>query len=70
MQRSRRRGVVADARAELSLDVHRVVAVARRGRGAVDAAALAMAREPSQVVDILTYVIQGTLPGAQRAAAE
>lgn len=30
----------------------------------VDAAALAVAREPKQVADILTYVIKGTLPGA------
>lgn len=29
----------------------------------VDAAALAVAREPSQVVDILRYVLEGTLPG-------
>ncbi|MFP3940990.1 MAG: YtoQ family protein [Thermoanaerobaculia bacterium] len=28
----------------------------------VDAAALAVAREPEQVVDVLRYVIQGTLP--------
>ena len=35
----------------------------------VDAAALAMAREPSQVVDILTYVIQGTVPGSARQEA-
>ena len=29
----------------------------------VDAAALAVAREPGQVVDILRYVLTGTLPG-------
>lgn len=29
----------------------------------VDAAALAVAREPAQVVDILRYVLTGTLPG-------
>ena len=29
----------------------------------VDAAALAVAREPGQVVDILRYVLKGTLPG-------
>ncbi|MBP0481431.1 YtoQ family protein [Sagittula salina] len=29
----------------------------------VDAAALAMARTPAQVVQILTYVLNGTLPG-------
>lgn len=29
----------------------------------VDAAALAVAREPEQVVDILRYVLDGTLPG-------
>jgi YtoQ family protein len=29
----------------------------------VDAAALAVAREPEQVVDILRYVLTGTLPG-------
>jgi len=29
----------------------------------VDAAALAVAREPGQVVDILAYVLEGTLPG-------
>ena len=29
----------------------------------VDAAALAVAREPGQVVDILRYVLQGSLPG-------
>ena len=29
----------------------------------VDAAALAVAREPRQVVEILTYVLSGTLPG-------
>ncbi len=29
----------------------------------VDAAALAVAREPAQVVDILRYVLSGTLPG-------
>ncbi len=29
----------------------------------VDAAALAVAREPEQVVDILRYVLKGTLPG-------
>ena len=29
----------------------------------VDAAALAVAREPEQVVQILTYVLRGTLPG-------
>ncbi|MEM9205118.1 MAG: YtoQ family protein [Pseudomonadota bacterium] len=34
----------------------------------VDAAALAMAREPAQVAEILAYVINGTLPA--RAAAE
>ena len=28
----------------------------------VDAAALAVAREPSQVVEILRYVLNGTLP--------
>ena len=28
----------------------------------VDAAALAVAREPGQVVDILRYVLDGTLP--------
>lgn len=28
----------------------------------VDAAALAVAEEPSQVVDILRYVLNGTLP--------
>jgi YtoQ family protein len=38
----------------------------------VDAAALAVAEEPEQVVDILRYVIRGALPdaGAGRAAAE
>jgi len=38
----------------------------------VDAAGLAVAEEPEQVVDILRYVIHGTLPGAAagRAAAE
>ena len=30
----------------------------------VDRAALAVAREPEQVVEILTYVLEGTLPGA------
>ena len=30
---------------------------------AVDAAALAVASEPEQVVDILRYVLKGTLPG-------
>ena len=29
----------------------------------VDAAALAVAREPGQVVDILRYVMDSTLPG-------
>tara|TARA_R100000306_G_C4372487_1_gene140570 strand:- start:127 stop:342 length:216 start_codon:yes stop_codon:yes gene_type:complete len=29
----------------------------------VDAAALAVASEPEQVVDILRYVLKGTLPG-------
>jgi YtoQ family protein len=29
----------------------------------VDAAALAVAREPAQVVDLLRYVLNGTLPG-------
>ena len=29
----------------------------------VDAAALAVAREPAQVVEILRYVLEGTLPG-------
>ena len=29
----------------------------------VDAAALAVAREPAQVVDLLRYVLTGTLPG-------
>lgn len=29
----------------------------------VDAAALAMTREPEQVVEILRYVLEGTLPG-------
>lgn len=38
----------------------------------VDAAALAVAEEPEQVVDILRYVISGALPGAAsgRQAAE
>lgn len=31
----------------------------------VDAAALAVAEEPAQVVDILRYVIRGELPGAE-----
>ncbi len=35
----------------------------------VDAAALAMAREPSQVAEILSYVINGTLPAASSAQA-
>ena len=35
----------------------------------VDAAALAVAREPGQVADILAYVINGTLPGASEAQA-
>ena len=35
----------------------------------VDAAALAVAREPGQVADILAYVINGTLPGASAAQA-
>ena len=36
----------------------------------VDRAALAVAREPEQVVDLLRYVIEGTLPrGASRAGA-
>ncbi|MEQ9054267.1 MAG: YtoQ family protein, partial [Roseovarius confluentis] len=29
----------------------------------VDAAAMAVAREPKEVVDILRYVLEGTLPG-------
>ena len=38
----------------------------------VDAAALAVAEEPTQVVDILRYVIHGLLPGAEadQVAAE
>ncbi|MFN0262330.1 YtoQ family protein [Tepidamorphus sp. 3E244] len=36
----------------------------------VDAAALAVCSEPSQVAQILTYVIEGQLPTATRAAAE
>jgi len=36
----------------------------------VDAAALAVAEEPGQVVDILRYVLTGTLPGAGARAAE
>ena len=36
----------------------------------VDAAALAVAEEPEQVVDILRYVLTGTLPGRAAAAAE
>ncbi|MEM1285599.1 MAG: YtoQ family protein [Pseudomonadota bacterium] len=35
----------------------------------VDAAALAVAREPGQVADILAYVVNGTLPGASAAQA-
>lgn len=36
----------------------------------VDAAALAVAEEPGQVVDILNYVLTGRLPGRTAAAAE
>jgi YtoQ family protein len=36
----------------------------------VDAAALAVAEAPEQVVDILRYVLTGTLPGRAAAAAE
>ncbi|ESR23400.1 YtoQ family protein [Lutibaculum baratangense] len=36
----------------------------------VDAAALAVAETPEQVVEILRYVIAGELPGRARAAAE
>ncbi|MEM1361342.1 MAG: YtoQ family protein [Pseudomonadota bacterium] len=36
----------------------------------VDAAALAVAEEPAQVVEILRYVLTGALPGAKAAAAE
>jgi YtoQ family protein len=36
----------------------------------VDAAALAVAEEPRQVVDILRYVLTGTLPAAGAQAAE
>ena len=36
----------------------------------VDAAALAVAEDPEQVVDILRYVLTGTLPGRAAAAAE
>ena len=36
----------------------------------VDGAALAVCSEPSQVADILTYVIKGTLPDAKARAAE
>jgi YtoQ family protein len=36
----------------------------------VNAAALAVAREPAQVADILAYVINGTLPAAKAQAAE
>ncbi len=36
----------------------------------VDAAALAVAREPAQVVDILRYVLTGVLPKPQAQAAE
>ena len=36
----------------------------------VDAAALAVAEEPEQVVDILRYVLTGRLPGRAAAAAE
>lgn len=36
----------------------------------VHAAALAVAEEPEQVVQILRYVLHGTLPGETRAAAE
>ncbi|MCB1482356.1 MAG: YtoQ family protein [Rhodobiaceae bacterium] len=36
----------------------------------VDGAALAVCSEPSQVADILTYVIKGTLPNAKAQAAE
>ena len=35
----------------------------------VDAAAQAVAREPEQVVDLLAYVIGGTLPGGAGASA-
>ena len=36
----------------------------------VHGAALAVAEEPRQVVEILDYVLNGRLPGASRAAAE
>ncbi|MEM9902376.1 MAG: YtoQ family protein [Pseudomonadota bacterium] len=36
----------------------------------VDAAALAVAEEPEQVVEILRYVVKGALPGASAQAAE
>ncbi|MEM8553399.1 MAG: YtoQ family protein [Pseudomonadota bacterium] len=36
----------------------------------VDAAALAVAEQPGQVVEILRYVLTGALPGATAAAAE
>lgn len=36
----------------------------------VDAAALAMAREPEQVVQALAYVINGTMPATKAEAAE
>jgi ADP-heptose:LPS heptosyltransferase len=36
----------------------------------VDAAALAMAREPEQVVQALAYVIRGEMPDAKAEAAE
>ena len=36
----------------------------------VDAAALAVAEEPRQVVDVLRYVLTGTLPGRAAQAAE
>ena len=36
----------------------------------VNAAALAVAREPSQIAEILTYVIKGTLPQVKAQAAE
>ncbi|HIB63660.1 MAG TPA: hypothetical protein EYO33_00675, partial [Phycisphaerales bacterium] len=35
----------------------------------VDGAAMAVAEEPSQVVQILDYVINGRLPSSQRAQA-